>query len=660
MRTILLYFFILFLIPGNAVAQKNQPEVGVIDKADLVMKDCDFDKNAEALRLIDWAKVHFVDYHYSPALFSTVYERRVRTKILNEKGLRHADVKIRFVSYEKYEDISKVEAYTYNLDAAGNVKVTRVDKSSIYTKKINEGISELIIAFPEAKIGSVIEYKYKMERGSSSGISNWDFQYTYPVRYSEYQVEMPPYLHFKEKIAGPVKTESSEMSAKEAYVISPSTGVYEPTIRKVYSMQNIVGLKDEPYMGSPEDYRQKIEFLLTQIEAGHAETFDVRTNWSTVVNDMMKSQYFGTQIDQNLPNTFDLVKGWKNIADIETRVKTIFNYVQQYMTWNETESIASYDGIKNAYEKKTGHTADINLVLLNLLKQAEVKSYPILFSTRENGLVNTMYPVIGQFNTVMAYVPVGEKFYILDASDKTAWHKMIPAEVVNTNGFLMQGESGKWIEVLESKLKYKIFTAIQCQVDASGKMMGEATVNCAGYAKKDRCKSWLKDREEFKKTYFSEPEMFLNIEDIIINNITVDSLPLEQKVKFSSTLNRSGDYLFFKLNMFSGLDKNPFISDQRISDIDYGYLKDYIIVGSYSIPDGYVCDTLPENISLQMPDKSIVFTRNINASGNQLNVRLSVKFENSFYPVADYPDFKEFNKKMYAILNEQVVIKKKP
>jgi Domain of Unknown Function with PDB structure (DUF3857) len=648
---IFLHLLPVFMLFGMAVfAQKGQPEVGVIDKADLLMKECAFDKKAEAVRLIDWGKVEVAgsnNYGWNPTVFKSYYQRRVRVKILNEKGLSQANVKISFVSYENYERIMKIEAYTYNLEAGEKVKVSRVDKSSIYRKKINEGISDLIIVFPEVKVGSVIEYAFTMERGGASYINDWNFQYNIPVRFSEYQVQSPDFLEFREKVIGNPVVEKKELN------MSPTTFI------KSYRMLNIVGLKEEPFMGAAEDYRQKIEFLLAQVGLQSNEALDMRTSWSTVVNDMMKSEYFGKQIDNFLPNTFNLANQWKHIPDLETRVQTVFTYVKQNMTWNERESVVCYDGVKKAFEAKTGSSADINLILLNLLKQADIRCYPILFSTRKNGQVNTMYPNIGQFNTIMAYVPVANKYYILDATDKTAWLKMIPAPVVNTNGFLMQGESGKWIEVLENKTKYKVFTAIRSEMTEDGKMKGEAVVNCTGYAKKERCESWVKDAEAFKKTYFQIPGLALNIDDIMVNHVDIDSLPLEQKIKFSATLNNTGDYTIFKVNMFSGLQKNPFINEERVSDVDYGFLQEFTVVSSCTLPPGFKCDSLPGNLSLQMTDKSIVFNRFVNVADNQLTVRLSLKFENSYYPVSNYGEFREFNKKLYAVLDEDIVLIRK-
>jgi hypothetical protein len=283
----------------------------------------------------------------------------------------------------------------------------------------------------------------------------------------------------------------------------------------------------------------------------------------------------------------------------------------------------------------------------------------MLFSTRDNGLVNTFYPSTDQFNTVMAYVPANNKFYVLDATDKISTYKLIPASVVNTKGFLVEGENGKWIDVVDTKNKFKIMAAVRGEIDASGNMKGDGMINSSGYAKKIRSESWIKDKDNFKQVYFTEPNASLKIEDLTVNNAEADSLPLEQKVKFVSTLSSSGDYRYFNVNLFSGLEKNPFIADERQTDVDFGYLQDYAIFGNYTIPEGYTFNDLPENISLVMPDNSIVFNRFLKAEDNLLNVRITLEFKSPFYTAANYPEVREFYKKLYAKLNEQIVIKKK-
>ncbi|MGB4845813.1 MAG: DUF3857 domain-containing protein, partial [Ferruginibacter sp.] len=477
MKTAVVSILLTCIFSLSVIAQKGQSSFSKVDKEDLLMTDCDFDKGAEAVKLIDWGSVTYLGRSRELIYFATRYERRVRIKILKEKGLSYANLVIPFLAYDGYEKIENLEANTYNIDEAGNVITTKVSKASIYKKKINEGVSEMIIAFPEAKVGSVIEYAYTMERGYSTTINDWDFQSKIPVRYSEYVVTIPSYLHFKPKPFVRDKMNTREVESKTHNSINPSTGVREYTMKKFYSMQNVKGLMDEPFMGAAKDYRQRIEFLLNQIEVYGNDIVDLRISWSNVVEDLIKSKYFGQQLEAFMPKTLQLVEQWKKIPDQKTKIKTILKHVQETIAWNEDEGFLSYDGIEDAYRKKEGNLADINLTLLTLLKKSGVEADPILFSTRNHGLVNTMYPEPNQFNAVMVYIPIEEgKYWIVDATDKLSPCTMIPSQVVNSNGFLIQGNGGKWIEVLENKIKYKVFTAIKANLDAEGRMQGEVIV----------------------------------------------------------------------------------------------------------------------------------------------------------------------------------------
>ena len=119
-------------------AQKNIPSFGKIDKADLEMKDCDFDPGAVAVKLLDIGNMFYDRGTAGITLFKTVYEKRVRIKILKDKGLSYANVEVPFYSHNNDETISKIDACTFNLDESGKIKVTDVSKSSIYIKKINK------------------------------------------------------------------------------------------------------------------------------------------------------------------------------------------------------------------------------------------------------------------------------------------------------------------------------------------------------------------------------------------------------------------------------------------------------------------------------------------------------------------------------------------
>lgn len=658
MKTTLTSAFFLFVLVLPSFAQKDLPAFGKIDKADLEMQDCDFDKGAAAVVLIDWGNLYYDRGIPNVSFLNTVYEKRVRIKILKESGLSYANVSIPYYDKNNEEKIVKIDASTYNIGENGKVKTTDVTKSSIYSKSINKSYSEMIIAFPEAKVGSVIEYKYKMERRTDLHLKDWYFQGRIPVRYSEYQINIPLFYRFS---LNPNIVDKIEVKEKiVADLITTNEGVLNTEVlKKNFIMRNLVGIKDEPFMGSVKDYQQRLEFQLSTIDYGGGRVLDLRTTWGDVVKDLMKDDDFGKQLEWESKVTSAMIAEAKQIPDMESRVKFIYNFVKNSMSWNGDESIYSFGGISSAFEQKTGSTGDINLLLTCLLNKAGITAYPILFSTRDNGLVKKNFPFVSQFNIVMSYVKTNNAYLVLDAADKISYYKLTPEKVVNTNGFIVQGENSRWVEILSGKAKYKVMAAVQGEINSDGIMKGNCLVNCYDYARVQRCESWQKNKEQFKEEYFTKPNTALKIEEFTVNNADADSLPLEQKVLFSSKLNSSGDYRYFNINLFSDLDRNPFVADERVSDVDFGFLQDYTIFGNYTIPADYVFDGLPENITMVMPDNSIVFSRSVMVDANLLNVRMTVEFKRSFYATASYSEFKSFYKKLLEKLNEQVVIKKK-
>lgn len=656
MRTLVTTLLLLIIMP--AFSQKGQPAFGKVDKADLLMTDCDFDKGAEAVVLIDYGNTYYDRGTVGYSTFKTVYERRRRIKILKEKGLSQADVRLEYYNHNNENRIIKIKAQTYNLDEAGNIVTTEVKKSAIYSKKIDAYNAAMIIAFPEVKVGSIIEFSYAIER-ETIRLRDWYFQGKIPVRYSEYQLKVPQIFRFSvlPSIVDPIEDKQEIVNES----ISADNGFMETkSLKSNYIMRNLPGIRNEPFMGSPMDYMQRLNFQLTQIYYSESRVEDISLKWSDVIKDLNKREDFGLQLEKSIFAARSFVEEARQIADAESKMRFIYNYIRKNMNWNEEENYVYTDnGISKAWETKTGNVADINLLLINLLNEAGIKAKPMLFSTRDHGLATPYYPFINQFNTVMAYVVIKDKTFVLDATNKVIHYKLVPEKVVNTNGFILEGENGRWKDMLSGKYKYKVMSAVQGEIDAAGTMKGTGLVNCYDYARVQRCESWIANKEKFKTDFFIEPYPALKIEEITVNNLDADSIPLEQKVKFTAALNSSGDYRYFSVNLFSDLETNPFIATTRVSDIDFGTTQEYILFGNYTIPIDYVFDGVPENITMTTTDNGIVMSRSVQVESNLLNVRINVEFKKSFYPADAYSEFAAFYKKMLDKLNEQVVIKKK-
>jgi hypothetical protein len=124
-------------------------------------------------------------------------------------------------------------------------------------------------------------------------------------------------------------------------------------------------------------------------------------------------------------------------------------------------------------------------------------------------------------------------------------------------------------------------------------------------------------------------------------------------------LEHSGDYWFFSPNLFLGLNRNPFTRPTRFSDIDFGYLQSYTVVGSVALPEGFGVEALPKNMRMIMPDTSILLERILQLDEDRLGFRIRVEFKRPRYYVDEYDAFREFYKRLFDALNEPVVIRKK-
>jgi hypothetical protein len=650
----LLIAFVLLINSFATFAQKELPRFGKIDKADLVMNECEFDKDAVAYKLLDFGDVRYVR---GTDLFKIETERRVRIKILKDKGLDYANIKIKFYSKSNYEKINDISAVTYNLDNNGNIVTTKLEKSSVYTKKIDNRLSEVSFTMPEVKAGSVIEYKYSDSKESMTNIDDWYFQDEIPTRVSMYRILVPSIFRFVSQVMASGNVERQSEDIHESMYISSRLVTYV-SAEKTFILRNVPPLRDEPYMSAAKDYLQRIVFQLSQIDFGEGYVVDVRSTWPKLTKELLEDEDFGHQLKKNIPRTATLDESLKSVKDDYNKMLLIHDFVRRNMNWNGVENIYTENGIKSAWDKKTGSNSEINLILINLLRDAGLTAYPLLVSTKDNGTVNTLYPFLNQFNNTMACVIVDGKRYILNGADKYNPAYLIPYDVINSEAFIVDDQKGGWISLIDEKDIFQNHVLIISQITPDGLMTGEATISNSGYSKNPRVKKWKEDKISFKE-YFSKSFTGIKIENIAVQNEDIDTMPLVQQVKFSLPLSTSGDYKYFSVNLFQGLEKNPFVADERYTDIDFGYNQSYTIVGKIYIPDGYEFEELPKNIRMIMPDTSIVLRRLMETDSNSVNIRVTVNFEKPFYSANEYPEFQEFYKKLLVALNEQVVIKKK-
>jgi len=78
----------------------------------------------------------------------------------------------------------------------------------------------------------------------------------------------------------------------------------------------------------------------------------------------------------------------------------------------------------------------------------------------------------------------------------------------------------------------------------------------------------------------------------------------------------------------------------------------------YKVPAGYSVEGVPKNISMVTPDNSIIFKRIVGQQDGAIALRYTLIYRKSIFFKEDYADLHAFYKKMYELMNENIVLKK--
>jgi hypothetical protein len=156
-------------------------------------------------------------------------------------------------------------------------------------------------------------------------------------------------------------------------------------------MNNIPGLRFEPYMDAVKDYLQKVEFKLSGYTGTFGDKKTVNETWNAVANDLLGDESFGGAIKKNLQVPDDLKLMVAAEASNIRKATAVYNYVKNNFTWNGYYSKYACDGLKKILDSRTGTSGEINLLLINFLQSFKVNTSPLLVAERDFGKV---YPIM--------------------------------------------------------------------------------------------------------------------------------------------------------------------------------------------------------------------------------------------------------------------------
>lgn len=599
--------------------------------------------------------------------FSINTEYYFRIKIYKKEGLSWGNYKVPYrIGYVNLKDdrVEFSDCVTYNLEN-GIVIPTKLKSEGVFKTVINKNWKEAAIAMPNVKVGSIIEFKYTIKSEEIVEFPDFNFQYEIPVNYSECITEIPGFFTYKaiakrsSELQFVSKIERGSLTFNSKVSAMSSQGVSFEQAKNTYSAYNIPALKEEPFVDNIENYRISIQHELEKIQFYQEPVKDYSSTWEGVAKTIYEEKGFGNELKERQYIIEDLAKIIKSDASKTEKMEAIFKFVQNKMNWNGKKGYYVDKGVKQAYVDGTGNTAEINFILMAMLNRAEIKAEPVLICTIENGI--PVYPSRTVFNYVVVAIEIDGKRILLDATNKFSAPNILPLYTLNWTGRLIRYDgTSEEIDLKPAFLSNKTHNLI-VSVDEKGKLFGKYRVDNFDYEAFNFREKYagVNQQNYLEKIENDIPGM--QISEYSVENTKDLSKPIIEKFIFIAE-NQSdviGDKIYINPLLFFTPTKNPFVLENRVSPIYFGYPTQYKYNVNITIPEGYVVETLPKPVTLSTGENVGLFTFNISSTNNAIQIVINKEIKS----VIVFPDFydtiKLFYKEMNDKLNEKIVLKKK-
>ena len=690
MKKRILTVIVILLMPIIFFGQKPEMKFGKISKQELEMKYYEPDSSANAVILYNKGFSYFI-YDNHMKRFQMVYERQVKIKILKKEGFKYADFKIPLYKSDKNgtkETLVSVKGKTYNLEN-GKIVKTKLENKNIFREETSKNWDQAKFSFPAVKEGSIIELKYTINSHFYFNLRSWQFQYNIPVEYSEYAAIIPEFYKYNKNISGYdiVNVSESTSYRDESYTIEWQSlpkvggkverGTYElpsHSIMYEWKASNIPAFIEEEYITTEKDYMTILDFELATIQYPREPVETYTTSWESVNKRLTEYTSFGKQlkVSEMIQRKADEIS--KDIKDKKEIMLKLYTYVQNMIKWDSEKNLFinlpatySYLGknsksfLEQIITKKSGNSADINLLLLMLIKSQQIQANPIILSTRDNGKIFPTHPSLSEFNYVIVEVKIDDEVYYLDATTDILPAGMLPERCLNGIGRRVVTAKSEEIKI-EPIAKHTTSSMYTLKIDLAEGLSGTVSKTYKGYAALNMRNEIINSggqKDYFKK--ISEESNTEQFENHVIENLDSIYKPLKESYKITTTDNITfaGNMIYLTPLLNERKTDNPFKLEERKYPVDYAYPISKKIIMQYTIPEGYEIAEMPKNISMSLPGKAAKFQFYVSTVGNMMQVISNFKINQTVFQYDTYKALQTFYNLVIEKQNEKIVLKKK-
>lgn len=624
------------------------------------------DSTAEAVVL---CRLTNVDYTVQFSGYLVDYHEKVRIKVLKPGGERYAKVAIPYIRAKQMnsnigvskfslainsfgtgvmspdfdttgnsmaesaigdftdESVEELKAVAYNLENGKRQKTT-LKKSDVKTEQVGDEQYQLTFTIPDVRVGTVIEYEYCLHSQLFWLLHDWYAQCEIPVDFARLDMVIPRYLIFNIEEHGIQRLKCTTEQGSMRYKLE-SDPLAAPAVvntnHYVCVGRRLAAILDDDYIWNPQDHCAGITAELRSYSLRGTMQMDYAKTWEQIDQMLLQSPEFGKRLDGQSPLSEQLqTAGIAAIANEEERAAAVFKFVMERVDWDGTYALWPADP-KGVLSKRKGSNADINLLLIQTLREAGLQADPVVLRTRNEGLIPYNFPSIVKLSSYIVAVTLssGATHYV-DASSLNGYLDVLPESLLVERARLVKKDKkSQWVDLQKLK-KSETVTFIEAVLTADGKVSGTQTTHYKGLA------AQYYRQQHGLKEFAPEAEE-------------------KHEISYQGTV--SDGRIVIPAFAESPLKTQPFQAETRLTPLEYPCLSTEQVVVSLTLPEGYSLTSQPQSIIIATIDKSLDGRFVTQATDQRMNIRYQFSVNKPTVSEKLYPDVRNLYEMLLQAVN---------
>ena len=633
-------FLIAVAIPSHA---QNEDWIQITPQQ-MQIKEVPGDPGASAIQL------YFADY-IDDELHNEFYHAAI--KILNEKGKKYADVEIDIPSEGS---VSGLKARTIEPDGRIVEFSGKPFQKTIFKGK-GIKVQAKTFTMPEVQVGSIIEYKYRIDWPYILIDNYWSIQHDLYTVKEDFR--MKPF-------SGDL--EGFEIGYQVSTVYGNMPSGLKPEVKgKVYVMQaqNMPAFQSEGYMPPEDVFKPQIRFFYD------APGMDANRFWQEA------GKNWNSKVERFIGNHSEVAaaaaQAIGNESDSENKLRKLYARAQQIRNLSyerertqeemKKENLKENQNAADVLARGYGNRSDITRLFVALARAAGFNASIVEDSNRQQRFFQKNLLSTSQLDSEIALVNLNGKDMYLDPGTKFCPYGLIRWIRNSTAALKLDKKGGTFIEVPPAPYNQAImFRVADLTLSPDGSAQGTVQVTFnQGEALEHRLDALDTDEAGRKKSLEDEIEESLpsgsSAKLTSSENWEESSKPLIANfhVEIPAYAAAAGKRLLMPAFLFQTKQMEAFKHAERKYPVYFPYGFEEADKVSVKLPAGYSVEDVPPK---QVANIGYAAYQNlIQFDGTQLVSQRVLQVNGIYFTLDRYPTVKDFFNKVQASDEEQTILK---